>query len=327
VTEQKYRIYGGELSYFTRKLEAAFIFYGIDFELRDKNAQNREEIEHRSGTHQIPVLQTPENWMIADTTPIIEMLDHRFPERRLFPAGKLGVAVHILEEYFDEWIARTMVHYRWNKPRSAEFASQRMAGGDPEFAAQLRGWGPKACRATGVSSEVQQRAAEVEYRRILEAMEAQLGQTAYLLGDRPTVVDCVLLGGLRAHIYMDPDPKEMMAGYPRVVAWCEGGADRWDGEGELAAFPALTNFAQFVLLEIVATYQPFALANRDAQAAQAKAFEVEIYGENVSYLSRPYVERSRRLILARITNQFTAPERLVILDWLEGCRLTCFLPD
>ena len=52
----KYIIYGGELSYFTRKLEAAMIFYGLDFEMRSKN--EGQDIESRSGTHQVPVLQT-----------------------------------------------------------------------------------------------------------------------------------------------------------------------------------------------------------------------------------------------------------------------------
>ena len=127
--ESTYRIYGGELSYFTRKLEAAMIFYGAPFEMLDKNEHDPREIEARSGTHQVPVLQTPENWMIGDTTPLMRLLDDRFPARRMFPKRPLGILVQVVEEYFDEWIARTMVHYRWHYPESAEFASLRMARG------------------------------------------------------------------------------------------------------------------------------------------------------------------------------------------------------
>ena len=208
----RYVLYGSELSYFTRKLEAALILYGVDFEFRGKTAENREELELRSGTHQVPVLHTPENWMIADTTPLLHLLDGRMPERRLFPPGPIGILVHVLEEYFDEWIARTMVHYRWHYPRSAEFASLKMSGGNAEAAARVLSWGPRACRATGTESEHQQRAAEAEYVRILEAMEKQLGETPYMLGTRPTALDCILLGGLRGHTNMDPDPKEVTAG-------------------------------------------------------------------------------------------------------------------
>jgi glutathione S-transferase len=323
--QSTYAIYGGELSYFTRKLEAALIFYGADHEMRRKSSDNREEIEHRSGTHQVPVLHTSENWLIADTTPLIHLLDGRFPHRQLFPAGAIGILVHLLEEYFDEWIARTMVHYRWHYPRSAEFASQKMAGGDAQAAARVRAWGPRACRATGTDSANQQQAAEAEYVRILEAMESQLATTPYMLGERPTALDCVLLGGLRAHTNMDPDPKEITAGYPRVVAWSEGSADAWSGAGELADFPQSTPFARFVLDEMATTYQPYALGNRDAQQAGAKAFRADIYGEEVSYLSRPYPEQSRQMIIDKITTQADSAQRQAVIAWLRSVNLhDCF---
>ena len=322
-----YIIYGGELSYFTRKLEAACIFYGLDFEMRSKNGHDPANIERRSGTHQVPVMQTPENWMIGDTTPLMHLLDARFPHRRMFPAGPIGTLVHVVEEYFDEWIARTMVHYRWHYPDSALFASTRMAEGRTEVAERVRGWGPRACRATGTESERQRQAAEEEYVRILEAAEAQLAKTPYLLGDRPCAVDCIVLGGLRAHTYMDPDPKRVTAGYPRVVAYSEGAADAWNGGGDLAPFPASTAFARFVLDEMTTTYQPYVLANRDAQRAGAKACHARIYGEDVSYLSRPYPEQSRRMIIDKIARALSDADRERVVDWLGAAGLPCFLED
>ncbi len=318
-----YTIYGGELSYFSRKLEAAMIFYGADFQFKSK--AEGENVEARSGTHQVPVLLTPENWMIGDTTPLLQLLDTRFPARSLFPKGPLGVLVHVVEEWFDEWLARTMVHYRWHYEASAEFASMKMAGGNREAATNVAGWGKRACRATGTESETQQRACEAEYVRMLEAAEAQLADTPYLLGHRPTAVDCIVLGGLRAHTNMDPDPKKVTAAYPRVVAWAEGGADNWDGSGKLASFPASTPFAQFVLKEMVTTYKPYVLGNREVQEAGAKAFHAEIYGEDVSYLSRPYPEQSRRMIVDRIQNQISAAQQNEVTGWLKSVGLdTCF---
>ena len=155
----EYIVYGWKQSYFTRKLEAALKFYGANFESRRINEDSSKEIRYRSGTHQIPVLHTSENWMLADTTPIIAMLDARFPQRAMFPDGELGALVHILEEHLDEWIARVMVHYRWHYKDSAAFASVKIAQGDPEAAAQIAQWGPRACRATGTDSVQQQKAA------------------------------------------------------------------------------------------------------------------------------------------------------------------------
>jgi glutathione S-transferase len=156
---QHYVVYGGELSLFTRKLEAALQFYGAQYARVPKTSDNAALIESRSGTHQVPVLLTPENWMIADTTPLLRLLDGRFPDRAMFPVGAAGVLVHVIEEYLDEWVARVMVHYRWHYPHSAEFAAQRMAAGNAAMVERMLSWVPRACRATGTESQHQREAA------------------------------------------------------------------------------------------------------------------------------------------------------------------------
>ena len=55
----QYTVYGIELSLFTRKLEAAMIFYGAPFERKPKTQDNREEIEHRSGRISVSGRQRP----------------------------------------------------------------------------------------------------------------------------------------------------------------------------------------------------------------------------------------------------------------------------
>lgn len=313
----RYVVYGWRRSYFTHKLTAALHFYGAPFEFRDKTKENEREIRLRSGTHQVPVLHTPENWMIADTTPLLRMLDARFPERALFPQGELGLLTQILEEYFDEWIARTTVHWRWNYPENHELLSMDAAHGDRQIAEALTVWGGKVCRATGVSSDIQQRAAEDEYHRIMAAAESQLDSSAFLLGERPTAVDCIVLAGLRAHFLYDPAPNRVLRDrYPRVVRWTEHTADQWDGGGALAPYPASTPFARFVLGEMKDTYARFALANRAALRAGDKAFVIPMYGEAVSYLARPYIEQSRRMIAARIESDLADGRAAAFKDQL-----------
>lgn len=317
-----YVLYGSRQSLFTRKLEAALVFYGAPFEFVLKRGRpDAEEIERRAGTHQVPVLLTPEGWMLADTTPIIDLLDQRFPDRRLFPEGPLGVLVQVVEEYLDEWVARTMVHYRWHYPASAEFASRAIAGGDEKAAEFIRGWGPRACRATGTETPFHQAAAEAEYERLLAAADAQLAETRYLLGDRPSAVDCMMLGGFRAHTLHDPDPRKVVERFPRLVAWAERGADAWDGLGAWANFPTSTPFARHVLEETASRYAPVLAANAAAVESGAKAFTVDTYGEPASYLARAYPVRSRELIRERIGRRLFGRERLEAERWLEGLGL------
>ncbi len=317
-----YVVYGWDRSYFTRKLTAALHFYGADWSSSPKTKDNADEIRIRSGTHQIPVLHTSENWMIADTTPLLHLLDARFPERRMFPDGPLGVLVQTVEEYFDEWIARTTVHWRWNYPENHELLAMDAAHGDKDIAQMMIVWGGKVCRATGVTSEIQKQAAEDEYHRIMAAAERQLGETRYLLGDRPTAVDCIVLAGLRAHFLYDPAPKRMLHDrYPDMVRWVEETADAWDGSGDLAPFPESTPFARFILKEMATTYRPFALGNAQARREGSKAFVAEIYGEEVSYLARPYVEQSRRLIVRRVFGASSHADRAAIETWLADIGL------
>lgn len=327
---QEYIVYGAPISLFTRKLEAAMRFYGAPHRIEPKLETNREEIEVRSRTHQVPVLRTPENWVVADTTPIIDLLDARFPARRLVPPGSLGVLVHVVEEVLDEWFARVMVHFRWHYEENTRHVISLITGReltlDEARESPLAQWGPRACRATGTESPHQQEAAEREYFGLLSALESQLAVTAYALGTRPSSVDAMLLGGLRAHTNADPVPD--LGSWPKVLAWEEKEADRWDGGGTLAPFPESTPLASHLLEVARSHYAPFLLGNARALEAGEKAFVVATYGEEVSYLTRPYPEQSRRMIHARIRDRLDDAEREEVGAWLERWNLSaCFMPS
>lgn len=332
--DQQYVIYGMERSYFTRKLEAAFIFYDIPFKRESKTVDRVEHIEKRAATHLIPVLETPENWMIHDTTPILSMMDARYPLRRMVPLGPLGVLVSLVEEYFDEWMSGTVVHYRWHFPETTKLASELMAReimpdgpeeGVKNIAASIAAWGLRACRANGLESISQQRAAEKEFERILVAAEIQLASTPYLLGHRPCSVDANLLGMLRAHMYIDPDPRKTLDNYPRVIEWNVEDADQWDGTGELAPFPESTEFARFILDEMKSTYGKFMIGNSNALKSNQKAFVIHIYNEDVSFKAIPYREESRQMMLQRMNYQLEEKERKTVQEWLNAIGLAdCF---
>lgn len=297
-----YTWYGHDLSYFSRKLEAALIFYGLDFERAQVRLGEVEETARkRAGTHIIPVLQTPEGWALWDTTPIMFLLDGRAPGRRMFGSGEKGVLAHIVENFLDEWLGRTMVHYRWHYKESADFAAPLLAVGNAQAEAGIRGWGLKACRATGVEPAYQQEMAEMEYRRIIEAVEAQLTEARFLMGNAPSAVDAVILGGLWGHTLADPAPRRMVTAYPRVVKWAESSKRGWDGSGTLTKTP--TDFAKAMIAEMKTAFLPFALGNRAALAAGKKGFMANVYGEDVSYLARPYPERACQMVSDHIRRE------------------------
>ena len=329
MVELSHTIYGSPLSLFTRKLEAALHCYGLAFASLKKRDHDPEALEQRAGTHQVPVLRTPENWMLADTTPIIMLLDGRYPERRLFPNGPLGVLAHIVEEILDEWMARTMVHYRWHYDENTLAVVSELCGRsvslDEAREYPLAQWGLRACRATGTESAPQQRAAEQEYLDILRCLNTQLETTRYCLGDRPSAVDTILIGSLRGHTIRDPLPD--LSIYDTVLDWNVTFAKPANGGGEWAPFPDSTPLAAHILKLGREQYRPFILGNAAALARGDKAFVVETYGEPVSYLCRDYPERSRQMITQRIVHGLTRDERAMVCDWLAAVGLTdCFAP-
>lgn len=325
----EYTIFGRDISAFTRKLESAFECYGADFVVKLKTAENKTALENRSGTHQIPVLRTPENWILADTTPIMMLMDSRLPHRRLFPSGPNGVLVHILEDVLDEWMCRTMVHFRWHYDENTAFIISKLSGENLDASTarqhQLAQWGLRSCRATGTESVVQQAYAEKEYFGIINALESQLSATPYALGYRPTAVDTVLMGTFRAHTNYDPYPD--MSGYTRVIEWNNRDHRAATSDRAIDAFENPTPFIDHLLRITREQYQPFILANRAARLNGEKAFVIDTYGEQVSYLARDYPESSRRLIVKRIINELTAGEQEKVLSWLRDQDLfECFAP-
>ena len=157
---------------------------------------------------------------------------------------------------------------------------------------------------------------------------AQLPDTRFLLGDRPTAVDCMFLGGLHAHTLHDPDPGKIVLGYPRIVAWHaqntapDFASQAWADDAPWAPFPDSTPFARQVLKLTADQYRPFLLANAQALQTGGRAFTIDTYGEPASYLCRPYPEQARTMIRRRIAHRLDAPTGGAVQRWLADLGLS-----
>ena len=85
----EYVVYGGARSLFTRKLTAALDFYGAQYRVEPRSPSANHELQVRANSHQIPLIHTPEDWLLADTTPILRLLDGRFPNVDSFQQDRL----------------------------------------------------------------------------------------------------------------------------------------------------------------------------------------------------------------------------------------------
>ena len=62
----EYTLIGNELSFFTRKLEAQLRFQQVPWHYQFKTEARRDALEAKVGTHFIPLLSTPDRWLLQD---------------------------------------------------------------------------------------------------------------------------------------------------------------------------------------------------------------------------------------------------------------------
>ncbi len=216
--------YAARPSYFSAKVRPIFRFKGIPYEEIDPSPDIYREIKRRTGLGFIPVVITPEDEALQDTSEILDVLEKRFPQPAVYPATPLQqVTAYLLEVYADEFCVLPAMHYRWSFPESEAQARQDFAAasGDPQtaesFATRMKGTLP----FLGVTPESIP-AIEAHLRDMLAALSRHFEKHDFLLGSRMSLADLALFGPFYAHLYLDAVPGKLLrATAPAVCSWIE----------------------------------------------------------------------------------------------------------
>jgi len=242
----RYVMYGAEFSLYSGKLRSYLRKKGIPFTEKAPSVWTyRRFIEPRTGVRFIPVLHTPEDEVLQDTTAIIDTLEPRFPEVGVYPTTpRQHLAALLLELYGDEWLLIPAMHYRWSFPGvnlpfvHDEFGTMAF----PWFPAFLRRWlGRRIGRRfqgfvprLGIT-EATRPAIEASFEALLDDLNAHFAVHDFLLGGRPSVGDFGLIGPMYAHLYRDPYPGALMRERaPNVAAWVERMQSEEPASGDFA---------------------------------------------------------------------------------------------
>ena len=125
-----YRIFGAELSPYSVKVRSYFRYKGIPHEWIVRGPdQQAEEFQKYAKLPLIPLVVTPEDEGLQDSTPILEAMEARFPEPVDPPESTRWPAFlsALLEEFGDEWGNKWMFHYRWAREADQNSAAERLA--------------------------------------------------------------------------------------------------------------------------------------------------------------------------------------------------------
>jgi glutathione S-transferase len=294
----EYQLVGSEMSFFTRKLEAQLRFQQIPWRYLFKTEERKAELEARAGTHFIPLLITPDKWLIHDTIAIGPMLSDRFGERAVIPETPLQRACcYILEDAFNHWLGRVCVHTRWCYPETVAWIGPRFGANmmldrsidepfsddelqqlAPVGSMMYEGFGRNVCEYNGVGPN-QAEAVRGDFDNMLAALATHFTKNQFLLGNRPCLADFALAGASKAHFVCDPEPVSWLGDYRDMLF---DYTDRFFGEWNetLSAWPDGDQIPQTlgVLIDYLQkTYFRFAAANIAAGLAGEKYYEYD-YG-------------------------------------------------
>jgi len=113
---EKYILYASEFSLYAGKVRAYLQYKRIPYdEVLSSLSVNKKIIVPQTGVRLIPVVKTPDDQYLQDTSHIIDTLETAFPERSVMPdSPRQRLASLLLELYGDEWLLIPAMHYRWN---------------------------------------------------------------------------------------------------------------------------------------------------------------------------------------------------------------------
>jgi glutathione S-transferase len=243
----------------------------------------------------------PDEAMIDSTFEILR-LEAAFKERSLIPPDPaLAFLQALIEDYGDEWLTKSMFHYRWNYDPDIHKASHvlildRMPHLEGErLARAAKSIAERQISRLGVvgSNPTTRPVIEDSYRRLLAILDRHVaGGSLFLMGNRPGAGDFGLFGQLSQLTHFDPTPSAIAAeSVPRIYSWVnrmedlgsiEVGDDGWlprDRVGETL---------RELLSEIGRVYAPFLIANARALNSAASEVSTEIDGRGWVQQPFPY---------------------------------------
>ncbi len=296
----KYIVIGSEESPYSVKVRSYFRYKGIPHEWQDRS-QAADLYAKHARLPLIPLVVTPDDRGMQDSTPIIEAMEAEFPEPSIHPTGPVSSFVSaLLEEFGDEWGNKWMFHMRWAREIDQVAVSRRFAANAPDIDAAAQGIRERMVPRVWFvgSNEVTAPQIEQSFADMLPLLDAHLASRLYLFGARPSFGDF----GLWGQIYeagRDPTAGALVAGVANVVAWIKRMLNP-ENLGEFEAWAALeTTLLPILKDQVAGVFLPWDVANASAIQAGADEFDVTLKGERWTQKPQKYHARSLGVLKAK----------------------------
>jgi glutathione S-transferase len=228
IAGDRYVLWGANWSLYTAKVRPYLIKKGIEYvEVNPSHPHFSESVLPRIGYFTVPVLETPDGDVIADSTEIMEYLEPKYPNPPMLPEDKtLAALAYLIHSFGSEGLTKSAMYLRWNTSfenrRFARSEFERTLGAIEQadaFAVSMRAYLP--ILGIGLSHGVDV-AIEKSIELLYDALNAHFLKYPYILGGLPSLGDYGLMGALYAHHGRDVSSSDTMKiRAPALYRWIE----------------------------------------------------------------------------------------------------------
>lgn len=333
---QPLRLMGAPGSPYTRKMLAYLRYRRINYEFMLGDQSNEQELP-KPKVELLPTFYLPndegEIEAVVDSTPLIRRFEQAFSGREAIPSNPvLAYINYLIEDYADEWLTKSMFHYRWHYDDDIKKAGSilplwRGLRIDNEqhhnFSAFIADRQISRLYVVG-SNDITAPVIESSYRRFLGIMEELITRQNYVFGARPSSADFGIYAQMTQLAKFDPTPMAICLEIaPRVYAWTDV-VDDLSGqtceEDGWMSVDVVRDALGPLLSEIGRVYVPALIANAKALQAGAENMQTTIDGKPWEQPTFPY--QARCLAWIREEYQKLAAQDRVQVDQIlagTGC--------
>ncbi len=317
------------MSPYSVKVRAYCRYKELEHEWIVRNASTIDEYQRYAKIPIVPLVVTPDDTALQDSTPIINALESKHPEPVVMPADPAAnFMAWLLEEFADEWGNKWMFHYRWARDVDCQACANRLAATfvfpdtNPENI-EMRKQAllermPSRVWFVG-SNEITAPQIEAGFVMAVDRLNDHFTSHSYLFGARPSLADFALWGQLY-NTWTDPTPGAIIESRaPHLLRWIQ--RMLWpQPEGEFADWSSLApTLAPFVAEQVGARFVPWTLANEKAVAAGNEEFSVTLAGE--TWTQKPQKYHAKSLAALRERYQQVNDDQAVNAALIDtGCK-------
>jgi glutathione S-transferase len=327
----EYRLLGRPESGYTVKVRSALRYKGVAHSWLDRFANNKLYQQHAK-VQLIPLLFLPDGTSMQDSTPILELLEERYPEPSLHPVDPaLRFLSELIEEYGDEWGNKLMFHYRWGYPadqkrRSRTLTEGTIGGLTVPLLGKLLGplLAPLLVRrmvprmAFAGANDNNKPILEESFANLVDMLQLHLQDRGYLFGERPAFGDFGLWGQLY-QAWIDHSCEAILEQRgPAVVAWIKRMLDP-QNLGDFESLDTLApTLAPIFAREVGPRFLAWDLANARAWAGGEEQTELNMDGRH--YYQKTFKYPAHTFEILRQKFQAAGNDRALV-EFLEqtGC--------